>query len=182
MLNHAQRAVVLQLARESIRNFLDTGKQLVYPTEDFFGQPAAVFVTLKKQDELRGCIGIIEDIYSLGEAVARCAISSAFEDPRFPALNAEEFPDLEFEVSILSEFREISNPEEVIAGTHGLHIARGLHRGLLLPQVATEHHWDRETFLRHACMKAGLPPDAWKFPDTKIRVFTAEVFGDEESH
>lgn len=93
-------------------------------------------------------------------------------------MQASELPDLEIEISVLSPLRLIKNPDEIEVGQHGLYIVRGINRGLLLPQVATQYHWDRLTFLEQTCNKAGLPPDAWKDPHTQIYSFSAEVFAD----
>ncbi len=106
------------------------------------------------------------------------AAAAAFHDPRFRPLGKEELADLEVEISVLSPMRLIKNIDEIRVGTHGLYIVQGPCRGLLLPQVATEYHWDRLTFLAQTCGKAGLPASAWKDPDTKIYIFTAVIFGD----
>jgi AmmeMemoRadiSam system protein A len=143
---------------------------------DTLKQKYGVFVTLKKRDNLRGCIGYVEGIKPLQEAVCDMAISAAFHDPRFPPLAKEELDDLEVEISVMSPLKEITTPEEIVVGIHGLVIEKNLNRGLLLPQVATEYNWDRETFLAHTCLKAGLPKEAWQDKDTKIFVFAANVF------
>lgn len=134
------------------------------------------FVTLKKNNRLRGCIGYIDAIKPLGQTVRETAVAAAFHDPRFPQLHPEEFERLSFEISVLSPLRQISDIQEVEVGTHGLYITGGRHSGLLLPQVATEHGWGRITFLEETCRKAGLPPQAWKDKDTKIYIFSATVF------
>ena len=135
-----------------------------------------VFVTLKKNGELRGCIGYIQPFKPLVELVKDAALAAAFNDPRFPPLSLEELPEIELEISVLTPFREITDPEEIVIGRDGLYIVRGPYSGLLLPQVAVEYNMDRKTFLEHACMKAGLSPDAWEDDDTKIYVFSADVF------
>jgi len=142
--------------------------------------PGGAFVTLKEDGCLRGCIGRISSPRSLLQTVKEVAVSSAFEDPRFPPVTSAEWPSVRVEVSVLSPLRRVSSPQEVCAGTHGVLIRRGPCSGLLLPQVATEQGWDRETFLCNACRKAGLPPDAWKDPATQIEVFTAAVFHQAE--
>jgi len=110
--------------------------------------------------------------------VREMAPAAAFQDPRFKPLQADELPGLEIEISVLSPLRLIKSTDEIEVGKHGLYIVRGMNRGLLLPQVATEYHWDRLTFLEQTCQKAGLPPDAWKDPRTQIYVFRADIFGD----
>jgi AmmeMemoRadiSam system protein A len=140
---------------------------------------AGAFVTLHRLGRLRGCIGHIEATEPLAETVIRCAVSAALHDPRFDPTSREEIPDLEIEISILTP-PEIARPEEIEIGRHGLLISRGWQRGLLLPQVAVEHGLSRERFLEETCRKAALAPDAWKEPETEIRVFTCEVFSEKE--
>jgi len=136
------------------------------------------FVTLKKQGRLRGCIGYIKAYKPLWETVQEMAVAAAFHDPRFPSLRAEEIQQLTFEISVLSPLKRIAEVNEIEVGKHGLYIIRGYNSGLLLPQVATEYKWDRETFLEETCHKAGLPPDAWKDKETEIYIFSADYFGD----
>jgi AmmeMemoRadiSam system protein A len=134
------------------------------------------FVTLKKNENLRGCIGYIEAIKPLYKTVAEMAIAAAFNDPRFPPLNPDELRDVTLEISVLSPLKIINDIREIEVGIHGLYITKGFHSGLLLPQVATEYKWDRLTFLEETCHKAGLHPNAWKDKDTKIYIFSADVF------
>ena len=136
-------------------------------------------MSLHRRGHLRGCIGQIEAVDPLAETVARCAVASALEDPRFPPVRAEEIAELEIEISVLSPLTRIT-PEEIKVGTHGLLISCGAMRGLLLPQVATQYHWDRERFLGETCWKAGLERDAWKDPATRLEAFTAEVFSEAD--
>jgi len=136
------------------------------------------FVTLKKRGHLRGCIGYIKAVKPLWETVQEMAIAAAFHDPRFPSLKSEELKDLSFEISVLSPLQRIKNINEIAVGKHGLYIVRGYNSGLLLPQVAVEYGWDRETFLRETCSKAGLPPQAWMDKETEIYIFSADYFGD----
>jgi AmmeMemoRadiSam system protein A len=179
MFDANQRAVLLQIAREAIEVQLKIRESLNPFSEDFLQQRRSAFVTLTINEDLRGCIGTTDAREPLGEAIKHCAISAAFSDPRFPPLTKEEYPFIHLEISVLSPFRKAEHPEEVISGTHGVMITRGYYRGLLLPQVATEYGWDRDTFLSYTCRKAGLPTDAWKDPATVIEVFTAEVFSEK---
>jgi AmmeMemoRadiSam system protein A len=116
-------------------------------------------------------------VLPLWRTVEENAVAAAFSDPRFPPLTREELDETRIEISVLSPLRHVS-PEHVVVGRDGVLVVRGASRGLLLPQVATEYGWDRETLLDHTCRKAGLDPGAWKHPDTKISTFTAEVFGE----
>jgi uncharacterized protein len=136
------------------------------------------FVCVKKRGNLRGCIGYIQAIKPLAITISEMAEAAAFQDPRFPPLRQDELRDLTFEISILSPLKQITDINEIEVGKHGLYIVKGIHAGLLLPQVATEYGWDSETFLEQTCCKAGLPPNAWHDKTTKIYSFSADVFGD----
>jgi AmmeMemoRadiSam system protein A len=138
------------------------------------------FVTLKKHGNLRGCIGYIKALKPLGETVQEMAIAAAFHDPRFPSLKPEEVKDLTFEISVLSPLKRIKDINEIEVGKHGLYIVHGYNAGLLLPQVAIEYEWDRETFLQETCHKAGLPTGAWMDKETEIYIFSADYFGDTD--
>lgn len=176
-LNEEEKEELRSLARAVIEN---KAKGLpaptVQPTSEKLNEARGAFVTVYKQGTLRGCIGSIEAKKPLFETVKETAHSAAFGDPRFRAVTEEELPYLDVEISALTPFREIKDPEEIKVGEHGIMVSRGYHSGLLLPQVATERNWDRLTFLEETCNKAGLPRDAWKDPDTRILVFSADVF------
>jgi AmmeMemoRadiSam system protein A len=135
------------------------------------------FVTLNKKGRLRGCIGYIEGRGPLHKTVEEMAEAAAFSDPRFTPLQQEELRDLEIEISVLTPLRKITDTAEIEVGKHGIYITRGSwYSGILLPQVATEYGWDRDTFLEHTCQKAGLPSNAWKEKETEIFIFSADVF------
>jgi AmmeMemoRadiSam system protein A len=140
---------------------------------------SGAFVTLKRNGELRGCLGTLECRRPLAEEVARLAASTSHEDPRFEPVRGWELADLHFEVSVLGPLEAIDPhaPDAIVIGRHGLVVEQGSRRGLLLPQVATEWKWSREQFLAHTCRKAGLPSDAWQRAASVYR-FDAEVFGD----
>jgi AmmeMemoRadiSam system protein A len=176
----AQRRIMLALARDAIEKFVISSYEINPPADDFLQEPGAAFVTLKKNEELRGCIGCTEPKLPLGKTIVGCAISAATRDPRFPPVSAIEVPRLQLEISVLSPFRKITNPEEIEVGVHGILLSFGYFRGLLLPQVAVEQGWDRDTFLKFTCRKAGLPADAYKSPNAQIEIFSAEVFGEDE--
>lgn len=134
------------------------------------------FVTLKIDEELRGCIGMITATKPLYESVIEMAQAAAFDDPRFKPLTKAEFDKIDVEISVLSPLRVITDINEIVVGKHGIIVRRGYRSGLLLPQVATEYNWDRDTFLRHTCLKAGLQAHAYLDPSSEIQIFTAEVF------
>ena len=142
------------------------------------GEPGGAFVTLRRGKHLRGCIGHLDSgPSSLALAVAWAAKSAALEDPRFERVRPEEVAELTIEISVLTPFVEIA-AENVVIGTHGLVIQQGSRRGLLLPQVATEHGLSREEFLDETCAKAGLPRGAWREPTTtSVRVYGGSFFG-----
>src|SRR5215475_10595657 len=150
------------------------------PVHGIFAERRGVFVTLHVRGKLRGCIGVTEGREALGEAIVHAASSAALHDPRFSRLRKEDLPDLTIEVSVLSPLVPI-RPEDVEVGTHGLFIVSGRHRGLLLPQVATEHHLSREQFLQETSAKAGLPRDAWRNAgEVTILGFTCEIYAHQE--
>jgi uncharacterized protein len=177
MLTTAQRHALLELARSSITSQV-TGSGAVAPAPFELPDASGVFVTIKRGGQLRGCLGTLQNRAGLAAEVVRCAADSASEDPRFPPVSPEELPELTLEISVLGPLESIeARPDAFTIGVHGLVAEQGFHRGLLLPQVATEWGWDSEQFLRQTCVKAGLPPDAWR-RGARFYRFAAEVFGD----
>ena len=148
----------------------------MHPVSEKLTEKYGAFVTLTMNKQLRGCIGHIVGQAPIFETVAKMACAAAFEDPRFPPVGAGEFEHLEVEISILSPLERVQDLSAITPGIHGLYMRRGGRSGLLLPQVATEWGWDRETFLAQTCRKAGLPSDAWKDAATEVYWFQAEVF------
>lgn len=180
-LSKEEQRCLLTVARQAIRAALegtafDREALVARLPSARLRESGAVFVTLHAQERLRGCVGYVQADKPLYQAVADCALSAAFHDPRFPPVGAEEFPLLEIEISVLSPLFPIE-PEQVEPGEHGLLVTRGFQRGLLLPQVARELGWDRERFLEETCAKAGLERDAWK-RGAKLEAFTAFVFSE----
>lgn len=171
-----EKEELLRLARAAVTEFVER-RSVIEDTSGRakFAEPRGVFVTLRKNGELRGCIGFAEPIAPLRRAVVQAAIYAATEDPRFPPVKPVELKDINVEVSVLTPVREITDARKVEVGRHGLVVSRGERRGLLLPQVPVENGWDRETFLDQASLKAGLPPDAWR-RGAKLFVFEAIVF------
>ena len=135
------------------------------------------FVTLNRFGELRGCIGLVAPSEPLVRTVAHCALSAAFDDPRFPPLEPVELDEVRIEISVLTPPVPVEELDRIVPGRHGLMVRLGARRGLLLPQVATEHGWDVKTFLGETCRKAGLPADAWE-RGAFIETFEAEVFSE----
>jgi len=172
-----ERKILLRLAHRSIEAALEGRKPALTAPNAHLDEMRGAFVTLHLMGRLRGCIGYIVPQHSLYRTVAEAAQAAAFEDPRFQPVTADEAGKLAVQISILSVPKAI-RPEEVVTGLHGLIVARGGRRGLLLPQVPLEWGWDRETFLSQTCLKAGLPPEAW-MQAVDLQAFTAEVFGEE---
>ncbi len=180
-LTEADRNKLLEIARSSIESKLAGGsKPDVEVQSEILKKNMGAFVTLKKRGQLRGCIGYIKAIRPLYETVSEMARAAAFDDPRFPPLGKKEMVELAIEISVLTSLKEIKDTGDIVVGRHGLHIVKGFQSGLLLPQVATEHDWDRATFLEETCRKAGLHAGAWKDKGTKIYIFSADVFGEDE--
>lgn len=141
--------------------------------------PGAAFVTLHVGGALRGCIGTLERRRPLWAVVGDMAAAAATRDARFLPIDLTDLQDMTVEISVLTPDVVIRRPDEIEIGRHGLDVRQGSARGLLLPQVAIEHGFDREKFLAATCRKAGLPANAWHDADTEIRVFEADVFGDD---
>jgi AmmeMemoRadiSam system protein A len=172
-----ERTLLLRLAHDSVISALEKREIPLEPPTAHLAEPRGVFASLYLRGELRGCVGYVLPKESVYRAVAETARAAAFEDTRFFPVTLPEAQALEIQLSILSPPQSIS-PDAVEIGRHGLLITLGSNRGLLLPQVPVEHHWDRVTFVEQTSRKAGLPLDAWK-SGAKIEAFTAEVFGDK---
>jgi AmmeMemoRadiSam system protein A len=176
-LSEQDKQTLRELARQSIAAALNgQPRPALKDLSPVLQELRGAFVTLHLRGRLRGCIGFIEAVKPLAETIQEMAAAAAFGDPRFPPLTDQEFRDIEIEISVLSPLHRVNNIEEIQVGVHGLYLRQGPRRGLLLPQVATEYNWDRETFLQQTCIKASLPPLAWKDPRTEIYLFSAEVF------
>lgn len=186
MLNQEEKNTLLSLARFTLETWI---KQKRKPTEDELSkfkltpqlqEKSGAFVTLHINDRLRGCIGYIEPLYPLYYAVMENTVNASSRDPRFPPVRDKEIPQITIELSVMSPLQNVSDPEEIEVGKHGLVIEQGMNRGLLLPQVATEWKWDKYQFLTETCRKAGLEPDAWK-KGAAIYSFAAQVFSEKAS-
>ena len=175
--SNAERTLLLRLAHDSIVSALEHREIPLDPPTAHLAEARGAFTSLYLRGQLRGCIGYVLPVSSVYRAVADTARAAAFEDRRFARVTLPEARELEIELSILTPPRAIS-PDAVEIGRHGLIISLAGRRGLLLPQVPVEHHWDRTTFLEQTCRKAGLPLDAWQKGAT-IEAFTAEIFGDK---
>jgi AmmeMemoRadiSam system protein B/AmmeMemoRadiSam system protein A len=176
-----EKKSLLRIARRTLESFIRSGKKPeVTPLTSRLGEKRGTFVTLHEGGALRGCIGYVEAVKPLYEAVSDMAIAASTEDPRFPAVRVEEFDKIDIEITVLSPLRPLSSPDSVVVGEHGLVIRKGFRSGLLLPQVPLEQGWDREQFLANTCLKAGLPSNAYKEKDAQLFTFTGQVFGEKE--
>jgi AmmeMemoRadiSam system protein A len=182
MLSAEARDRLLKIAREAVEAAVGGGTLPAGPeTHPELQGRQGCFVTLRRGGQLRGCLGCFTSEEPLWETVREHAVAAATQDPRFrmDPVTPDEVPRLQIEISVLSPLERIENPLDLELGRHGILIRRGLRRGCFLPQVAAETGWSKEEFLSHCCVgKAGLEPEAWRSPDTKVMVFTAEVFGE----
>lgn len=184
LLTDHEKKQLLKLARGTLEYYFTHKKQ---PRPDETGivvteamkEPCGVFVTLKKHGDLRGCIGHILAQMPLVDAVVENAMSAAFRDPRFGALDARELPQVHIEISVLTPPDKVARFRDIVIGTHGILLSKQGRRAVFLPQVASEQGWNLEQTLTHLAMKAGLPPDAWR-EDAAFEVFEAIVFGEPE--
>jgi len=177
-LTEDQKKYLLGLARETLTAKLATGAAVEPETNDpVLLAKRGAFVTLKVRGNLRGCVGYPLPVKPLAETVVEMAVAAATQDWRFTPLDEGELDDLEIEISVLTLPRPIHDVKDIVVGRHGIIVSKGHNKGLLLPQVPLEHHWDLETYLRHGCLKAGLAENEWK-RGAKIEVFEAQVFSE----
>jgi AmmeMemoRadiSam system protein A len=182
MFSKAQKKRLLEIARQSISDYVSSGKRTDFKESDpALNAKNGVFVTLHKDGDLRGCIGSFTASEPLYQLVAKMAIESATGDPRFMPVTKEELPDIKIEISVLTEPKLIDDWKKIRLGIDGVIVRRGFASGVFLPQVATETGWDLETFLKQLCwQKAGLPEDSYKDPKTQLYTYQAYVFSEEE--
>jgi len=171
------RTKLLSFARTSIQARLQQ-----MPLPDFepgskaYEISRGAFVTLTNDDRLRGCIGTVQPMRRLCRAVQEAALSAALDDMRFPPVTCAELPEIRIEISVISPPRRIFSHAEIEVAKHGLILDHQGARAVLLPQVAERNRWDRETFLKRLCIKAGLASNAWQIQNLNLMVFEAEVF------
>jgi len=175
LLDDAAKAALHRIAHEAIAARF-SGTDYMPSATAGIDEKRGIFVTLSLNGDLRGCIGQIRARSPLYRAAAEMAIAAAFEDPRFPPLSEAEFGSAEIEMSVLTPLVRVHELREIEVGRDGLMIRLDLHSGLLLPQVASEHGWDRETFLEQTCLKAGLPKNSYRDKHAEIYRFSAQVF------
>jgi len=177
-----EKRELLRIARATLREHSFSGRiPPGKPHRESLLAPASVFVSLHEGDDLRGCLGIVDEEKPIYRAVQEMAVAAATRDPRFAAIKAEELDDLVIEISVLGPTRRVKSPDELVIGTDGVRVEVDGQRGLLLPQVAQDHGWDAPTLLAKTAQKAGLPADAWAADGTQVLAFTAQVFS-EKTH
>ena len=179
-LTEPDQVLLLQIARRAVRSHV-LSRPFIPPQIESgnLAESCGIFVSIHKEDALRGCIGNVYPASPLYRSAAECAIAAAVGDPRFMPMMADELPGVHFEVSVLSPMQRVHDIHQIEIGTHGLSISKKNARGLLLPQVAAMYGWDREQFLQETCKKAGLKPDDWK-DEATVQCFTALVFGERQ--
>ncbi|MFA5794699.1 MAG: AmmeMemoRadiSam system protein B [Candidatus Brocadiia bacterium] len=180
LLGDAEQKFLLKLARQTLQTYLKSGKQPEVDDSKLtprLKQKFGVFVSLHQNKQLRGCIGNFEPVV-LYKAVMKQVADSATGDPRFEPMTAVEEPRTQIEISVMSPMKRIDSYKEIIVGTHGVYIKKGMHGATFLPQVAPEQGWDRDTMLQYLCQKAGLEADAYKDKGMEFLVYTAQVFGE----
>jgi len=177
-LERISKLLLLRTARGSILSKLNKTPQdgIEIPEELNFN--SGCFVTLHLRGKLRGCIGNFRDDVNIIDNISQMATQAAFSDPRFAPVSKDEFSQCEIEISVLTPM-ELTTVEDITVGRDGIYIIRGESRGVLLPQVAVENEWDRDTFLSQTCVKAGLSPDAWQDSVAEIYRFQALIFSED---
>ena len=179
-LNEEERKMALEIARQSIKYYFINTPYILPETGGIFEEKRGVFVTLRKNGELRGCIGNFEPDKNLAENIKVMALAAAFKDPRFSPLQSDELADIKIEISVLSPMQKIEDPNLVEIGKHGVYVTKGGNSGVFLPQVAIEEGWTREQFLDNLCEhKAGLDKNSWRDGSAELYIFTAQVFEEE---
>jgi AmmeMemoRadiSam system protein A len=178
LLTKKEQKELLKIARDTIVSYVGKGVlPAVESASAGLNLESGCFVTIKQSGQLRGCIGNFVSAQPLYRLVQEMAVSAATRDPRFYPMKQQDLDAFELEISVLSPLKRISSVDEIRVGAHGIYLIKNGSRGVLLPQVATEYGWDRDTFLRHTCLKAGLPENAWQ-KDCEIYIFSALVFGE----
>src|SRR6185369_17857022 len=177
-LTKKEQKELLKIARKTIVDHVSNRTApVIVTTSPGLNLHSGCFVTVKQKGELRGCIGNFVSDQPLYLLVQEMAVSAATRDPRFYPMKPADLADFTLDISVLSPLEKAASVEEIKVGVHGIYIVKGSYRGVLLPQVATEYRWDRDQFLQHTCIKAGLPKDAWQ-KECDIYIFSAQVFGE----
>jgi AmmeMemoRadiSam system protein B/AmmeMemoRadiSam system protein A len=182
-LNSKEKESLLHIARQTMEEYVAHGKVPPVDTKSLspkIREPYGAFVTLKKDGQLRGCIGRFEASGPLYEVVQQMAVASSTQDSRFLPVTEEEFDDIDIEISVLTPMKRIYSVDEFQLCKHGIYMKKGYASGTFLPQVAHETGWNTEEFLGHCARdKAHIGWDGWK--DAELYVYEAYVFGEEDA-
>lgn len=174
---------LLSMSRTVLGDFLKNRTKTIFSESDVsdsLKENCGMFVTLHKNGNLRGCIGYIEGVMPLYEAVSDLTLASAFNDPRFPPVSISEYQDIDIEISVLTKPEKISDPNLIKMGEHGVIVKKGHRQGVFLPQVATETGWSRDTFMDRLCIdKAGISKDSWRNGTAEIFIFSVQLFSEK---
>ena len=174
-LDRDEMATLLQIARESIHSACTHQPMPVIDINEKLTQPLGAFVTLHKNEQLRGCIGHFGEDTPLHRIVKEMALAAAFDDPRFPKVTANELDDISIEISVLTPLQRIQSADEFIYGRQGIYMRKGFRSGTFLPQVAEEVDWTKEEFLGHCARdKAGIGWNGWR--DAELYTYEAIRF------
>jgi hypothetical protein len=174
-INRHDRDFLLDLARKTIVSYVtDRTVPPIETKSTVLCSTSGCFVTITSGGDLRGCIGNFISDKPLYQLVQEMAVSAAVKDPRFYPMRTEDLHSFELEISVLSPLHKVTSIDEIEVGVHGIYLEKNFSRGVLLPQVATEHHWDREMFLSQTCVKAGLKPTDWQ-EGADIYIFSAQI-------
>ncbi len=180
-LNEKQKKILLDIARKTIECTVTGQKLPEFNIDDkTLNAVCGAFVTIHKNNNLRGCIGNVVGRGPLYRTVMQMAVEACSHDPRFSPVSENELGDIDIEISVLSPFEKITDIEKIEVGVHGIFIKKGFYQGLLLPQVATEYNWTRNEFLEHTCLKAGLGRNCYLDSKCEIYIFSATVFGEKD--
>jgi AmmeMemoRadiSam system protein A len=173
---------LIALSRQTLNDFVRRIEHQPPPVRDSYLQSRdyGAFVSLFKEEELRGCIGTCAPEAPLFETVIKMTKAAASEDDRVESIAQNELAEIRIDITVLSPLAAVDDPLLLEAGKHGLYIARDDRRGVLLPQVATRYRWDLKTFLEQTCLKAGLAKSAWHEPGTQLWSFTVLIIEELE--
>lgn len=179
------KKTLLRLARSVIASKVgvEDGKTHPQTISSFLAEPRGCFVSLHKKKALRGCIGIIEPVAPLIDGIRDNAVNAAFRDPRFPPIEERELEEIDIEISVLTSPKPLafSNPQDLLRqlkpGVHGVILTKGGGRSTFLPQVWKQLP-DKEQFLEHLCLKAGMKRDCWKDSGVDVQVYEVECFSE----
>jgi AmmeMemoRadiSam system protein A len=177
-LSPGDRSALLGLARAALRHRLGEGPAPTPPAAGPLAEPRGAFLTIATAGQPRASLGWLAPQGPVGEAVARLAALAADRDPRWPPLTPADLPSLTLSLAVLGPARRLQAPDALRPGLDGVAVTHGWHRSVLLPSAAGSKAWQAGVFLKHACLAAGLPADAYLEPEAAIEVFEAEEFGE----